>query len=97
MSYQRLFVANVDMKRKDHEYKATRQSRNQVPTITAVAKWERLNGNSLISDKAFTELMNIQTMQPIPGPQQMCCGLHVHCINQAPKKSKGLIIAMRSR
>ena len=44
MSYHGLFVANIEMKRKDHEYKAShmhqerRQSKKPVAMITAVAQ-----------------------------------------------------------
>ena len=65
MSYHGLFVANVEMKRKDHEYNASymhherQQTKKLVAMTTAVAKQEKLSDKSLMSDKAFAEWMNI--------------------------------------
>ena len=65
MSYRRLFVANIQIKRKEHEYKAsqmheaTLKSKKRTRQITMVAKQKKRNDKSLLSDKDFTQLMNI--------------------------------------
>ena len=68
-------------------HEATLQSKKQTRHITAVAKQKKRNDKSFLIDKDFTQLMNIQTNEPLSPPQRMCCGLQVKCMHEAAKTS----------